>query len=71
MVNKLLRYLNPDGGQVGMRLAGNSSDPAAPRDFIYVQKVREIVDGMTEEEQGMLDAERLGYLEWAETVTAD
>lgn len=71
VVNKLLRYLNPDKGQVGMRLAGNSSDPATSRDFIYVQEVRKIVDGMTEEERGMLDEERLGFLEWAETVTAD
>ncbi len=54
-----------------MRLAGNSSDPATSRDFIYVQEVRKIVDGMTEEERGMLDEERLGFLEWAETVTAD
>lgn len=73
-VNKLLRTLNPaedGGGLVGRRLAGVSSDPAAPRDVIYVQRVREIVDSMTEEERGMLDEERLGFLEWAETITAE
>lgn len=67
-VNTLLRYLNPESGLVGTRLSGVSSDAAVPRDFIFVQKVREIVDGLTEEERDMLHAERLSYLEWAETV---
>lgn len=67
-VNTLLRYLNPKSGLVGKRLSGVSSDAAVPRDFIFIQKVREIVDSLTEEERGMLDPERLSYLEWAETV---
>ncbi|MBD5467794.1 MAG: hypothetical protein HDR21_06540 [Lachnospiraceae bacterium] len=72
-VNRLLRYLNPEegGGAVGTRLSGVSSDPATARDFIFVKKVREIVDSLTEEELGMLDPERLGYLEWAESVAED
>ncbi|MBD5531862.1 MAG: hypothetical protein HDQ98_06630 [Lachnospiraceae bacterium] len=72
-VNRLLRYLDPEegGGAVGTRLSGVSSDPAAARDFIFVKKVREIVDSLTEEELGMLDPERLGYLEWAESVAED
>ncbi len=70
-VNMLIEYLNPDEGLVGMRLAGNSADPAVSRDFIYVKKVREIVDSLTAEEQEMLDTERLGYLEWAETLAED
>lgn len=72
-VNRLLRYLDPEegGGAVGTRLSGVSSDPAAVRDFIFVKKVREIVDSLTEEELGMLDPERLGYLEWAESVAED
>ena len=67
-VNTLLRYLNPKSGLVGKRLAGISSDVAVPRDFIFIQMVREIVDGLTEEERDMLDPERLACLEWAETV---
>ena len=72
-VNRLLRYLNPEegGGAVGTRLSGVSSDPATARDFIFVKKVREIVDSLTEEELGMLDSERLGYLEWAESVAEE
>ncbi len=67
-VNTLLRNLNPKSGLVGKRLAGISSDAAVPRDFIFIQMVREIVDGLTEEERDMLDPERLACLEWAETV---
>lgn len=73
-VNGLLDHLNPSedsDGLVGRRLAGASSDAAVPRDYIYVEKVREIVDGMTEEERDMLDQEKLGFLEKAESVTAE
>ena len=70
-VNTLLEYLNPDEGPVGMRLAGNSTDPAVPRDFIYVKKVREIVDSLTAEEQEMLEAEGLDCLEWAENLAEE
>lgn len=72
-VNRLLRYLSPEegGGAVGTRLSGVSSDSATARDFIFVEKVREIVDSLTKEELGMLDPERLGYLEWAESVAEE
>lgn len=69
-VNKLLRALNPgdNGGAVGKRLSGNSARPATPGDIIYVKKVREIVDSLTQEERDMLVSELLAHLEWAETV---
>lgn len=70
-VNTLLRYLNPKSGLVGKRLSGASSDAVVPRDFIFIQMVSEIVDGLTEEERDMLDPERLVYLEWAETFLPD
>lgn len=72
--NRLLGCLNPDeeeGGLVGKRLAGVSSDPALPRDAVFVEKVREIIDSLTDEEKDALDADRLTYLDFAESAVAE
>lgn len=66
--------LNPDeeeGGLVGKRLAGVSSDPALPRDAVFVEKVREIIDSLTDKEKDALDADRLTYLDFAESAVAE
>lgn len=73
-VNKLLAYLDPseDGGDniIGRRLAGVSPDAATARDPLYVAKMREIVDALTDEEKSALDPEYLSYLENAESIVA-
>lgn len=73
-VNTMLSYLNPseDGNDniIGRRLAGVSPDAATARDLIYVEKMREIVDALSEEERSALDPECLSYLENAENIAA-
>lgn len=56
---------------VGKRQAGVSSDPALPRDAVFVEKVREIIDSLTDEEKDALDADRLTYLDFAESAVAE
>ncbi|MDO5344348.1 MAG: DUF4179 domain-containing protein [Lachnospiraceae bacterium] len=73
-INELLSYLNPseNGGDniIGRRLAGVSTDAATARDPLYVEKMREMVDALSEEEKDALDPEGLSYLENAESIVA-
>jgi len=74
-VNELLGYLSPDeegdGNLIGRRLAGTGADAAAERDPKYVDRMREIVDALSEEVRSALDPEKLACLEEAEGRLAE
>lgn len=74
-INELLGYLSPDeegdGNLIGRRLAGTGADAAAERDPKYVDRMREIVDALSEEVRSALDPEKLACLEEAEGRLAE